>query len=99
MLNLRNREVMRLAQGHMTGARTRPQVFCFKVCPSASHLCMCEAVFDFRKQKSPPPLFSKKRFPGWIQWSLREPSVGRVLRFEKMNVSVVIISVSVFLSF
>ena len=47
---------------------------------------VCETVFDFREQKSPHCLLNK-RFSGWILWSLREPNIGRILRFKKMRKS------------
>lgn len=48
---------------------------------SLSSLCVRQCL-NFREWKSPqPPL--NKRFSGWIQWSLREPNVGRILRFKK----------------
>lgn len=62
----------------MVGARTRTQVFWFPVYLSSSHLCVYETVFDYKEQKSPQSLLNKRRFPGWRQWSLREPNGRRM---------------------
>lgn len=80
--------------GHTAAARTRTQVSRFRVCS----LCAQETVFDFREQKSPPPVFNKRRCPGGFQWHLRESDVGRTLRLKEMGIrQQVIFPVSVLL--
>lgn len=47
------------------------------------HFSVCVAVLDFREQKSLQTLFNKWRFPGGLRESLKQPNVGKILRFKK----------------